>query len=100
MNTTQLWFQQVDPADANGAKWHAADSVTSPSDGFHYRACCGFETSHASTVALDPGVLPVGDVEDAVCLHCQRALEMERRDQDIASAEGMPEPPEKDELEE
>ncbi len=87
MSTTQTWFQVGDE------KWHAAETA-SVAEG-QLTSHCGYITSsdEYESVELDPGVLPVSllPADDAVCLHCQRALEMERREQGDASGEGMPE---------
>ena len=88
MSTPQVWFQVGDD------KWHAAEHAALAEGDL--TAHCGY-LAHAGdyeAVGLAPGVLPLSPpppAEDAICLHCQRALEMERREQGDASGEGMPE---------
>ena len=91
MTTPQIWFQVGDD------KWHAAENA-SVAQG-QLTAHCGYVAlpDEYEAVELAPGMLPLSPpspAEDAVCLHCQRALEMERREQGDASGEGMPEAPE------
>lgn len=65
-----IWFR------VKGGKWHAAESI-SPIE-----SLCGFtvKSRGVETLIAPVGVLPVGVHGDDVCLHCQRALEMARRD--------------------
>jgi hypothetical protein len=93
MSTLQIWFQVGDD------KWHAAEHAF-VAEG-HLTAHCGYVARFGDyeAVELEPGVLPLSPpppAEDAVCLHCQRALELERREQGEASSEGMPEAPEEE----
>ena len=93
MSTPQIWFQVGDD------KWHAAEHA-SVAEG-HLTAHCGYvaNADEYEAVELAPGVLPLASpppADDGVCLHCQRALEMERREHGDASGEGMPEAPDEE----
>lgn len=84
MSNTQTWFRTT-LGDARG-KWHAVKHLSEHGYGERLYAYCGFELERTDThpeVAEAPaGELPVGTNDEPVCLHCQRALEMARREDD------------------
>lgn len=71
-----VWFQVV-----KDGKWHAAEDIDERQL-FSWCGLIGIE-GDSETVRLAQGVLPIAalpPLNDDVCLHCQRALEMARRD--------------------
>lgn len=80
----QLWFRGEKPV----TKWHAVVSEKLPPSGDpgyrRVRAVCGFVTfaNFAGYVEEEAGVLPIMGFDDdrGCCLHCIRALEMARRE--------------------
>jgi hypothetical protein len=86
MSEQVIWFQNLN-GDEPPSLWHAAEIAKRHADDagdlppFYCRAYCGYETGTAfESYPLDVGNVPVTPHSFGVCLHCQRALEMERRD--------------------
>lgn len=96
------WFEVPDDSDAPApTKWHAVHETTVHvgSGRIQFAAFCGLTViarEHGKFVVtiedLPDGTVPVSPHSEGVCLHCTRALEMARGEQDTASTERMPKP--------
>lgn len=77
---TTVWFRQSAQNGEDASMWHASNANGRP------HGYCGFSPDAMAVyerVVLPIGELPVDEPgRDDVCLHCQRALEMARRDGD------------------